>query len=151
MCEEDRWQVDCWHFPESWRAWRPMGFSNPIDSDSQMFDDHIHRIGRVMSYHDNVFSFYWTDLNLFPFTWLEWSWFLCNIVITTSIMSYPSAFQDRYAYRAMMQQSREAGPQRLAQIEEMRKLDPKGFALLMMEFRTKWLGRFWTMSWRDVL
>jgi len=39
-----------------------------------------------------------------------------------------------------MQQAREAGAARLSQVEEVRKTDPKGFALLMMEFRTKCLN-----------
>jgi len=39
-----------------------------------------------------------------------------------------------------MQQAREAGASRLKAVEEMRRADPRGFALLIMEFRSKLLG-----------
>ena len=44
------------------------------------------------------------------------------------------------AYRAMMQQGREAGSARLQQIEEIRKSDPRAFALMVLEFRNKSLA-----------
>ena len=56
-------------------------------------------------------------------------------------------WQDRVAYRAMMQQGREAGTARLQQIEEIRKTDSRAFALMVLEFRNKSLDWIWVWDW----
>ena len=52
--------------------------------------------------------------------------------------------QDRSALRALLQQAREQG--RLQQVMDLKKNDPKQFALMMLEFRCKWLVRTWPFT-----